>query len=61
MIDSVMFWNEPNNKSHWDPAIDPDWLIFGDMVTRAGRAVAEVNPGLTRVMGGMSPYRPRAS
>jgi beta-xylosidase len=58
MIDSVMFWNEPNNKSHWDPAIDPDWLIFGDMVTRAGRAVAEVNPGLTRVIGGMSPIDP---
>jgi beta-xylosidase len=55
MIDSVMFWNEPNNKSHWDPGIDPDWMVFSDMVARAGQAVAAVNPGLTRVMGGISP------
>jgi beta-xylosidase len=58
MIDSVMFWNEPNNKSHWDPAIDPDWSMFADMVNRAGRAVSGVNPGLTRVLGGMSPIDP---
>lgn len=58
MIESVMFWNEPNNKSHWDPEIDPDWSIFADMVVRAGRAVADVNPGLTRVLGGISPIDP---
>jgi beta-xylosidase len=58
MIDSVMFWNEPNNKSHWDPEIDPDWSQFADMVNRAGRAVAGVNPDLTRVLGGMSPIDP---
>ena len=58
MIDSVMFWNEPNNKSHWDSALDPDWAAFSDMVSRAGRAVRAVNPGLARVMGGMSPIDP---
>ena len=25
MIEAVMLWNEPNNKSHWDFEIDPDW------------------------------------
>ena len=58
MIDSVMFWNEPNNKSHWDPAIDPDWATYAEMTTLAGRAVAEVNPDLTRVLGGISPIDP---
>ena len=24
MIEAAMIWNEPNNKSHWDPEIDPD-------------------------------------
>ena len=58
MIESVMFWNEPNNKSHWDPEIDPDWSQFATMTRLAGRAVASVNPGVTRVMGGMSPIDP---
>jgi beta-xylosidase len=58
MIDSVMFWNEPNNKSHWDPEIDPDWSRYAEMTIAAGKAVAEVNPGLTRVLGGISPIDP---
>ncbi len=28
MIEAVMLWNEPNNKSHWDFEIDPDWARF---------------------------------
>jgi beta-xylosidase len=58
MIDSVMFWNEPNNKSHWDPEIDPDWSEFATMINLAGRAVADVNPAMTRVLGGISPIDP---
>jgi beta-xylosidase len=58
MIDSVMFWNEPNNKSHWDFEIDPDWSKFAQMAIGAGQAVAGVNPGLTRVLGGISPIDP---
>ena len=23
MIEAVMIWNEPNNKSHWDLELDP--------------------------------------
>ncbi len=41
-----MFWNEPNNKSHWDFEIDPEWRTFGDMVKLAADAVAAVNPRL---------------
>jgi beta-xylosidase len=58
MIDSVMFWNEPNNLSHWDFEIDRDWSIFADMVTRAATAVEAENPALTRVLGGISPIDP---
>ncbi len=54
-----MLWNEPNNKSHWDPDLDPDWSRFADHVKRAGRAIHQVNPAVTRVLGGMSPIDPR--
>jgi beta-xylosidase len=56
MLDSVMFWNEPNNKSHWSfDTHDPEWRTYGEMVRLAGAAVAAENPQLTRVLGGMSP------
>jgi beta-xylosidase len=58
MIDSVMFWNEPNNLSHWDFELDPDWRIFAPMVRLAAEAVASENPRLTRVLGGISPIDP---
>jgi beta-xylosidase len=58
MIDSVMIWNEPNNMSHWDFEIDPDWTIFARLVQAASAAVAAERPGLTRVLGGISPIDP---
>ena len=58
MIDSVMIWNEPNNKSHWDLEIDPDWSMFADMAKLTGQAVAAENRKLTRVLGGISPIDP---
>jgi beta-xylosidase len=58
MIDSVMIWNEPNNKSHWDLELDPEWRYFGEMARLTGQAIAAENPGLTRVLGGMSPIDP---
>lgn len=59
MIEAVMFWNEPNNKSHWDfVELDPEWLIFSDMVSLAAEAVAAERPALTRVLGGISPIDP---
>ena len=58
MIEAVMFWNEPNNKSHWDFEVDPDWDLFGRMVNLASDAVAAENPRLIKVLGGMSPIDP---
>jgi beta-xylosidase len=58
VVEAVMFWNEPNNKSHWDFTIDPDWKIFSTMVKEAAVAVAAERPALTRVMGGISPIDP---
>lgn len=58
MIEAVMIWNEPNNKSHWDPLLDPDWSIFAQMAKRAGAAIAAERPFLPRVLGGISPIDP---
>jgi beta-xylosidase len=58
VIEAVMFWNEPNNKSHWDFEIDPDWGQFSRMVRLAAEAVAAERPGLRRVLGGISPIDP---
>jgi beta-xylosidase len=58
MIEAVMLWNEPNNKSHWDFEIDPDWSIYAAMVKLAGAAVRAERPSLTRVLGGISPIDP---
>ena len=59
MIEAVMFWNEPNNKSHWDFEIDPDWSKFAHMVTLAAEAARAEKPALTRVLGGISPIDPQ--
>ena len=58
MIEAAMIWNEPNNKSHWDPELDPDWTAFGQMAVLAGQAIAAEAPGLLRVLGGISPIDP---
>ena len=59
MIEAAMIWNEPNNKSHWDPEVDPDWSRFAELVTRSGAAIRSANPSLPRVLGGMSPIDPQ--
>lgn len=58
MIEAVMLWNEPNNKSHWDPDVDPDWSRFAQMARLAAHAIGDVRPGLPRVLGGISPIDP---
>jgi beta-xylosidase len=58
MIEAAMLWNEPNNKSHWDPEVDPGWTRFAELASTAGHAIAAQAPGLTRVLGGISPIDP---
>jgi beta-xylosidase len=58
MIEAAMIWNEPNNKSHWDPEVDPGWSRFAEMARLAGQAIRAENPDLPRVLGGMSPIDP---
>jgi beta-xylosidase len=58
MIEAVMFWNEPNNKSHWDFQIDADWSMFAEMCKLAARAVAAENPRMLKALGGISPIDP---
>ena len=58
MIEAAMLWNEPNNKSHWDPAVDPDWSRFAHMARLAAQAIRVENPALPRVLGGISPIDP---
>jgi beta-xylosidase len=58
MIEAVMLWNEPNNKSHWDLELDPDWARFAEMVRLAAEALAAEMPALPRVLGGISPIDP---
>ncbi len=58
MIEAVKIWNEPNNKSHWDPLLDPEWDLFAQMTALAGEAIRAENSALTRVLGGISPIDP---
>ena len=54
MVEAVVLWNEPNNLSHWNFTLDPDWSRFSDMVKRASAAIRKINPDLTIVLGGVS-------
>jgi beta-xylosidase len=58
LIEAVKFWNEPNNKSHWDFEIDRGWHVYADLVKAASAAIRAERPGLTRVLGGLSPIDP---
>jgi beta-xylosidase len=58
MIEAAMIWNEPNNKSHWDPQVDPGWQLFASMARLAAQAIRAENPDLPRVLGGISPIDP---
>ncbi len=53
-----MLWNEPNNLSHWDFKIDPDWKMFAEMTKAGARASGAINPELKIVLGGISPIDP---
>jgi beta-xylosidase len=59
MIEAAMLWNEPNNLSHWDFEIDPEWQIFADMVKGAAKAIKAENSKMPCVLGGISPIDAR--
>ncbi len=54
MVEAVVLWNEPNNLSHWNFHLDPDWSRFGGMIRAASSAIRAVNPHLPIVLGGAS-------
>jgi beta-xylosidase len=58
MIEAIKFWNEPNNLSHWDFEMDPEWRDYAAMTRLAAETVRQMRPGLTRVLGGISPIDP---
>jgi beta-xylosidase len=58
MVEAVMLWNEPNNLSHWDFKLDPDWKMFAEMVIAAAKAIRRENPELPLALGGISPIDP---
>jgi beta-xylosidase len=55
VLEAVMLWNEPNNKSHWDFEIDPDWSEFSQMVKLAAAGIESERAKLPKVLGGISP------
>jgi len=58
MVEAVMLWNEPNNLSHWDFKLDPEWKLFAEMTVTAAKAIRSENPELPLVLGGISPIDP---
>jgi len=58
MIEAIKLWNEPNNLSHWDFHLDPQWREFSQMIRLAATAVRQLCPDLPLVLGGMSPIDP---
>lgn len=59
MLAALMLWNEPNNLSHWNFQLDPEWRRYGRMIRLAARAARECAPGLPVVVGGISPIDPQ--
>src|SRR5438128_12046561 len=55
MIEAIKLWNEPNNLSHWDFTLDPQWREFSEMTRQAATAIRQRCPGLPLVLGGISP------
>ena len=54
MVEAIVLWNEPNNLSHWNFHLDPEWKRFADMVKMAAAAIRKQNPELTIILGGVS-------
>ncbi|MBD3240279.1 MAG: beta-xylosidase, partial [Chitinivibrionales bacterium] len=58
MIEAVKIWNEPNNLSHWDFTMDPEWRDFAAMAKGAAAVLKDRFPHIPLVLGGISPIDP---
>lgn len=58
MIEAIVLWNEPNNLSHWNFRLDPEWRTFAGMVKAASESIRSANPDLPIVLGGVSSCDP---
>lgn len=58
MLKAVMLWNEPNNLSHWDYTIDPQWSIYALMCRWAAEAIRAESAETTIALGGIAPIDP---
>lgn len=54
MVEAFVLWNEPNNLSHWNFQLDPEWRRFADMTKLAAQAIRSVSPEVQIVLGGTS-------
>ena len=54
MLEALVLWNEPNNLSHWNFNLDPEWRQFSEMVKLASAAIRDVNSSIPIVLGGIS-------
>jgi beta-xylosidase len=54
MVEALVLWNEPNNLSHWNFHLDPEWRRFSEMVKLASTAIRGINPRVPIVLGGVS-------
>jgi beta-xylosidase len=54
MIEAIVLWNEPNNLSHWNFHLDPEWDRYAEMVKLGSQAIRCVNPAVPVVLGGVS-------
>ncbi len=44
MLEALVLWNEPNNLSHWDFNLDPEWMRSRETVKLTSAASRAVNP-----------------
>jgi beta-xylosidase len=54
VVEALVLWNEPNNLSHWNFHLDPDWRRFSEMVQLASSAIRRINPRVPIILGGVS-------
>jgi hypothetical protein len=54
VVEAIVLWNEPNNLSHWNFQLDPQWTRYAEMVKSASRGIRTINPDLPIVLGGVS-------